>query len=165
MPRVATALLTLALAFPAVAGGATAAVMGYEDLPFRVREQLREIEASCLVIGGRPGDPMETIAFHDFDDDGMPDIVFDQNRYRCGGFREGEFCPEIGCYTYVTLSRNGRWTPAFEVVGSYCVETDVSPPRFATIQRIFTADGGSSLIRVRYKFRNGLAIQDGRGSC
>lgn len=139
--------------------------MSYDDLPHRVREQLREIEMACLSIGGRPGDPMETIGFYDFDADGMPDIVFDQNRYRCAGFREGEFCPEIGCYTYVTLSRNGRWTPAFEVVGSYCVETDVTPPRFVTIQRNFTADGGSSLIRVRYRFRNGLAIQDGRGSC
>ncbi|MCG6122302.1 MAG: hypothetical protein MEP57_06305 [Microvirga sp.] len=165
MLRIATTTVTLALALFAAIGGASAAVLGYDDLPHRVREQLREIEASCAIIGGRPGDPMEAIAFHDFDADGMPDIVFDQNRFRCGGFREGEFCPEIGCYTYVTLSRNGRWTPAFEVVGSYCVEVDAQPPRFVTIQRNFTADGATSFIRVRYRFQNGLAIQDGRGSC
>lgn len=148
-----------------VASDAVASVMRYEDLPPVSREKLRALEIACLALGGRPGDPMDTIAFHDFDADGMPDIVFDQNRYRCGGFRGGEFCPEIGCYTYVTLSRNGRWTPVFEVVGSYCVETEADPPRFVTIQRNYTADGGAHFIKVRYRFRNGMPIQDGRGSC
>ena len=39
-----------------------------------------------------------------------------------------------------------------------------SPPRFLTVQQNFSMSGLYTL-NVRYRFRNGLAFQEGRGTC
>lgn len=139
--------------------------LGFNDLPERIRNQLFDLSQRCSLSGGSPGDPMDAVAFADFDRDGMPDIVLDENRFVCEGLRRGAVCRQPGCRTYVTLSQDGRWRPAFDVTGSYCIDFDRSPPDLITIQRNFLADGSVNIINIRYEFRRGMAFQRGLDTC
>lgn len=166
MIRTLLTALTLLLAATLAAPLAAAATpLGFNDLPERIRNQLFDMSRRCSLMGGTPGDVMDSVAFADFDADGMPDIILDENRFVCGGLRPGAVCPPLGCSTYVTLSQNGRWRPGFEVVGSYCIDFDRSPPELITIQRNFLADGSMTIINIRYRFRRGMAFQRGLDTC
>jgi|GEM_PF-1341238 len=139
--------------------------LAFNDLPERIRDHLFDLSRRCSLMGGTPGDVMDAVDFADFDDDGMPDIIVDENRFVCSGLRPGAVCPPLGCSTYVTLSQNGRWRPGFEVVGSYCLDFDRSPPELITIQRNFLADGSMKIMNIRYRFRKGMAFQRGLDTC
>lgn len=139
--------------------------LGFNDLPERIRNQLFNLSRRCSLQGGNAGDPMDAVAFADFDSDGMPDIVLDENRFPCGGLLRGAVCMQPGCRTYVTLSHDGRWRPVFDVAGSYCIDFDRSPPDLITIQRNFLADGSMNIINIRYEFRRGMAFQRGLDTC
>lgn len=139
--------------------------LGFNDLPERIRNQLFDLSRRCSLLGGTPRDPMDAVDFADFDRDGMPDIILDENRFACDGLRPGAICPQTGCRTYVTLSQNGRWRPVFDVAGSYCIDFDRSPPDLITIQRNFLADGSMNIINIRYQFRRGMAFQRGLDTC
>ncbi len=161
---IARLAICAAFFFTAWAAPASAA-MRFDDLPERTRTDLFDLSRVCSVIGGRPGDAMASIEFFDFDEDGTPDIIFDEGRFPCAGVRREAWCPPIGCSTFVTLSQRGRWRPAFDVVGSYCIDRESRPARFVTIQRTFTPDGKPSVFNVRYRFRKGMAFQEGLGTC
>ena len=139
--------------------------LGFNDLPERIRNQLFDLSRRCSLVGGTPGNPMDAVGFADFDQDGMPDIIVDESRFPCGGFRPGTVCVQPGCRVYVTLSQNGRWRPVFDVVGSYCIDFGRSPPDLITIQRNFLADGSMTIINIRYEFRRGMAFQRGLDTC
>jgi len=137
----------------------------FNDLPERIRNQLFDLSRRCSLLGGNAGNPMDAVAFADFDRDGMPDIILDENRFACDGLRPGAVCMQPGCRTYVTLSQDGRWRPVFDVAGSYCIDFDRSPPDLITIQRNFLADGSMNIINIRYEFRRGMAFQRGLDTC
>ncbi len=151
--------LLLLLAAPAQAAP------GLDGLPKRVQDQLWEMIGACGARGGRAGDPLQAIERVDLDGDGTPDVVLDEARFPCRGVAAGALCPEAGCSTYVTLSDRGRWRPALDVVGGYCIDRAESPPRFMTVQKQYLADGGGYILNVRYRFSRGMAFQDGRGRC
>ncbi len=157
-----TVMLVMSFAGPAAASPDR---LGFDDLPERIRSQLFDLSRRCSLLGGTPGDVMDAVGFADFDADGMPDVIVDENRFICQGLRPGAVCPPTGCSTYVTLSQRGRWRPGFEVVGSYCIDFDVSPPELITIQRNFRADGSMTIINIRYRFRRGMAFQRGLDTC
>jgi hypothetical protein len=157
--------LLLAVVFLAAAILPSQANMRFEELSERVKNQLVEMSRICTLVGGRPGDPLRAIEFFDLDDDGTPDIIYDESRLACAGVAPGAWCDAIGCRTYVTLSQRGSWRPAFDVVGSYCIDHSNAPPRFVTIQRNYSVDGTMTILNVRYRFRRGMAFQDGRGTC
>lgn len=166
MIRILFAGLILSLAVTLGAPqGAASPPLSFNDLPERIRSQLFDLSRRCSLLGGAPGDVMDAVAFADFDADGMPDIILDENRFVCSGLRPGAVCPPLGCSTYVTLSQRGRWRPGFEVVGSYCIDFDRSPPELITIQRNFLADGSMTIINIRYRFRRGMAFQRGLDTC
>ncbi|KAA2235381.1 hypothetical protein [Salinarimonas soli] len=158
MLRRALILLLLA-ASPALAAPAL------DGLPKRVQDDLWEMIRACNAAGGRPGDPMRALEAVDLDGDGTPDLVLDEARFPCAGLKAGALCPSVGCSTYVTLSDRGRWRPALDVVGGYCIDRAETPARFMTVQKQYLADGGGYILNVRYRFRNGMAFQDGRGRC
>ena len=141
------------------------AAANFNDLPQLVRDELFYVSRVCDLAGGRPGDPMSAIAFHDLDEDGTPDIILDAGRFACAGVREAAHCPEVGCSTSVYLSHGGSWRPAFDTVGSYCIDSTSKPPRLVTIQRNFLVDGTVTILNVRFRFSKGKAFQEGRGSC
>ncbi|HYF53644.1 MAG TPA: hypothetical protein VEA41_05255 [Salinarimonas sp.] len=153
------ALPVLLLAAPALAAP------GLESVPKRVQDGVWALIQACNAGGGRPGDPMQAIERVDLDGDGADDVILDEARFPCRGLKPGALCPEVGCSTYLTLSDRGRWRPALDVVGGYCLDRSASPPRFMTVQRQYLADGGGYILNVRYRFRNGMAFQDGRGQC
>jgi hypothetical protein len=159
-----TRLFALAVLLAAALSPASAA-MRFDDLPERVRTDLFTLAQACSIIGGRPGDSMEAIAFFDLDENGELDIILDEGRFPCAGVRPDAHCREVGCSTYVTLSMRGSWRPAFDVVGSYCIDRTDDPPRFVTIQRNYHVDGTITVLNVRYRFRRGMAFQEGRGAC
>lgn len=137
----------------------------FNDLPQLVRDELFYLSRLCNAVGGAPGDPMAAIEFVDFDRDGEPDIILDASRLPCAGVRESANCPEVGCATSVYLSHRGDWRPAFDNVGSYCIDHTSNPPRLVTIQRNFLVDGTVTVLNVRVRFSKGMAFQEGRGSC
>ena len=105
---------------------------------------------------------METV---DLDGDGALDLVLDEGRLPCQGVRPGAFCPEVGCSIDVTLNDGGRWRPALDVVGGYCLDRTADPPHLITIQEQFVAGQRSYTLNVRYSFSRGMALQSGRGRC
>jgi hypothetical protein len=159
MRLAATAIL---LAASLVPFGASA---HFNDLPQLVRDELFYLSRVCTAVGGQSGDPMAAIEFFDFDEDGTPDIILDAGRFPCAGVRQEAHCPEVGCSTSVYLSHGGNWRPAFDTVGSYCIDRTSKPPRLVTIQRNFLVDGTVTILNVRFRFSKGMALQEGRGSC
>ncbi len=157
-------LIVAGMLLPATSAHAYDA-LGFNDLPERIRTHLFDVSRRCSLLGGEPGNPLDAVAFADFDQDGMPDIILDENRFVCEGLRPGSICPQTGCGTYVTLSQDGRWRPVFDVVGSYCVDFSKTPPDLITIQRNFLADGSMNIINIRYEFRRGMAFQRGLDTC
>ncbi len=153
------ALPILLLAAPAQAAP------GLESLPKRVQDQAWELIQACNGARGRSGDPMLAIERVDLDGDGTPDVILDEARFPCAGIAPGALCPKVGCSTYVVLSDRGRWRPALDVVGGYCIDRAESPPRFMTVQKQYLAEGGGYILNVRYRFTRGMAFQDGRGRC
>jgi hypothetical protein len=141
-----------------------AAPPGFEALPKRVQDQLWDLATICNRVGGRPGDAMQSIEAVDLDGDATPDLILDEARFPCRGVAPAAVCPEIGCSTYLTLSNGGRWRPALDFVGGYCLDRSATPPRFLTVQQNFSTSGLYTL-NVRYRFRRGLAFQEGRGKC
>jgi hypothetical protein len=157
----AFSLSLLALVAFAPAGRA----MTFESLPPVLQKHLFDLAQACSRAGGRAGDAMKAIEGFDFDDDGTPDIILDEGRYPCRGAEPEAHCAPVGCYTIVTLSQGGRWKQAFDLVGSYCIDRDADPPRLVTIQRNFLTSGESTVLSVRYRFKKGMAFQEGRGRC
>lgn len=137
----------------------------FNDLPELVRNELFHYSSVCTSIGGRPGDPMAAIERVDLDGDDAPDIILDAGGFACAGVVPQAHCPEVGCSTSVFLSHGGSWRPAFDVVGSYCIDRTTTPATFVTIQRNFLADGSMTILNVRYRFSKGMAFQEGRGVC
>ena len=142
-----------------------AAASNFNDLPQLARDELFYLSQVCNAAGGRPGDPMAAIGLHDLDEDGTPDIILDAGRFPCAGVLEASHCPEVGCSTTVYLSHGGNWRPAFDTVGSYCIDSTSKPPRLVTIQRNFLVDGTVTTLNARFRFSKGMAFQEGRGSC
>lgn len=141
------------------------AAANFNDLPELVRDELFYYSSVCTSVGGRPGDPMAAIEVVDLDGDGAPDIVLDAGRLACTGIVPQAHCPEVGCSTSIFLSDSGKWRPAFDIVGSYCIDRTTTPSSFVTVQRNFLADGTMTILNVRYRFSKGMAFQDGRGVC
>ena len=152
----ATLLAALAAPMPAAAS--------FNDLPDIARRQALAMVEACTMARGTPTDPMTAIERVDLDGDGVPDVIVDENRFDCRG-RPSMHCDPIGCRTTVFLSNRGRWRLSFDVIGSYCIEHDRTPPRFVTIQRNFLADGSQGILNARYRFERGLYFPDGRGRC
>jgi hypothetical protein len=152
------------LALAASAGAARASSM-LDALPPRVRQHLAELARGCEAQGGRRGDPAEAVEAVELDGDGAADVILDEARFPCRGPEAGALCPETGCSTAVHLSNHGRWRLAFDGVGSYCLDRSTTPARFLTVQRQYRIDGAPFILNVRYRFRHGLALQDGRGRC
>jgi hypothetical protein len=161
MPR---ALLPALLIFAVSASAAAPAPPSFEALPKRLQDQLWDLASLCNRAGGRPGDTLQAIEAVDLDGDGTPDLILDEARFPCRGVKPAAVCSEVGCSTYLTLSNGGRWRPALDFVGGYCLDRTASPPRFLTIQQNFSTSGLYTL-NVRYRFRHGLAFQEGRGHC
>jgi hypothetical protein len=161
--RVAAALL--AAAFLAVASMPRDAAANFNDLPEIVRDELFYLTRICNSIGGRPGNPMTAIEEIDLDGDAILDIILDAARFTCAGVAPAAHCPDVGCSTSVFLSHRGNWRPAFDIVGSYCIDRTTTPATFVTIQRNFIADRSMTILNVRYRFSKGMAFQEGRGSC
>ena len=136
----------------------------FETLPKRVQEHLWELARVCNRAGGRPGDPMQAIEAVDLDGDRTADLILSEERFPCRDVEPVAVCPEIGCSTALTLSNGGRWRPALDFVGGYCLDRSATPPRFLTVQRNFSTSGVYTL-NVRYRFRHGMAFQEGRGTC
>ena len=108
---------------------------------------------------------MRALEWVDLDGDRMPDIVLDEGRFPCRGVEPEAHCPEVGCSTYVVLSDRGRWRPVLDVVGSYCLDGNATPPRFLTVQKQYLTGGGSYVMNVLYRIDRGMAFQDGQGKC
>ncbi|HEX2725925.1 MAG TPA: hypothetical protein VHN20_08920 [Beijerinckiaceae bacterium] len=161
LPALLPIVSLLAAPTLAAAAGAKATL---DTLPKRVQDQLWELAGECNRAGGRPGDPTQAVEAADLDGDGTPDLILDEARFPCRGVKPGAVCSEVGCSTYLILSHGGRWRPALDFVGSYCLDRSVSPARFLTVQQNF-ATSGLYTLNVRYRFRNGLAFQEGRGTC
>jgi len=158
MRLLACLVLILLLAFPARA-------QRFDALPKRAQDQIWAMIEACSRAGGRAGDPMRAVERVDLDADATPDVIFDEARFPCAGPRPGALCQAAGCSTYVTLSDHGRWRPALDVVGGYCIDRSADPPRFMTVQKQYLAGGGGYVLTVRYRFARGMAFQDGRGAC
>lgn len=159
-------LLSGLIMWAALAPSAAAGAAGTIDaLPKGVQNDLWDLQRACNQVGGRPGDAMQAIAGADLDGDGTPDLILDEARFPCRGVEPGAACPKIGCSTYITLSDHGRWRPALDFVGGYCLEPASNPPKLLTIQKNYSVEGGLSLLHVRYVFKRGLAFQEGRGKC
>ena len=135
-----------------------------DTLPKRVQDDLWDLVRACNLSGGRPGDPMRAIETADLDGDGTPDLILDEARFPCRDVEPGAACRKIGCSTAITLSDHGRWRPALDFVGGYCLDRAAAPPKFMTIQQNFSASGSYTL-NVRYVFKRGMAFQEGRGKC
>jgi len=163
--RLSTSAALLAATFIAVAWMPRDALANFNDLPEIVRDELFYLTRVCSSVGGSPADPMAAIERVDLDGDGVDDIILDAGRFTCAGVVPEAHCPEVGCSTSVTLSHGGNWRPAFDIVGSYCIDRTTTPATFLTIQRNFTADGSMTILNVRYRFSKGMAFQEGRGSC
>jgi len=163
--RHSTAAALLAATLVAVAWMPRDAAAHFNDLPEIVRDELFYLTRVCTAVGGRPGDPMTAIERVDLDGDDIPDIILDAGRFTCAGVVPEAHCPEVGCSTSVFLSHRGSWRPAFDVVGSHCIDRTTTPATFVTIQRNFIADGSMTILNVRYRFSKGMAFQEGRGSC
>ncbi|MGP9819665.1 hypothetical protein ACTZWW_06595 [Salinarimonas sp. NSM] len=136
-----------------------------DDLPDLIQARALAMMEACRAAGGSPGDPMSAIERLDLTGNGRPDAILDENRFDCRG-RQSMHCAPIGCETFVFV--NQRWTgwkQILSLVGSYCIEYGQRPPRFVTIQRNHSFDGGSEILNVRYRFTRGVYLQDGRGSC
>ena len=166
MRRALLSALLPALLLPALSAAvpAAAAKATLDTLPKRVQGQLWELAALCNQAGGRAGDPVQAVEAVDLDGDGTPDLILDEARFPCRGVTPGAVCSDVGCSTYLILSHGGRWRPALDFVGGYCLDRSASPPRFLTVQQNFSMSGLYTL-NVRYRFRNGLAFQEGRGTC
>lgn len=154
-----------ALALLAALTAPQAARASFSGLPPVVQDKALAMVEACQRAGGFPGDPMMAIERVDLEDDGRLDVILDQNRFDCRG-AQSMHCPAIGCETFVFLNRRwGGWKQALSLVGSYCIEYGARPPRFVSIQRNYSFNGGSEILNVRYRFRRGMYFQDGRGSC
>lgn len=162
-PLLACVLLAcLVLSLVALAAPAQARL---DALPEMVQRRALAMVDACQRAGGSPGDPMMAIERVDLTGNGRPDLVLDENRFDCHG-RQSMHCAPIGCETFVFVDQRWTgWKQILSVVGSYCIEYGERPPRFVTIQRNFTFDGGSEILNVRYRFTRGMYLQDGRGSC
>ena len=158
------ALLPALLLCIVSASDPVAAKATFDTLPKRVQDQLWDLASVCNRAGGRPGDAMQAIEAVDLDGDGTPDLILDEARFPCRGVQPTALCSEVGCSTYLTLSNGGRWRPALDFVGGYCLDRSATPPRFLTIQQNFST-GGLYTLNVLYRFRHGLAFQEGRGKC
>ena len=159
-------LLSGLIMWAALAPLAPASAAGTIDaLPQRVQTGLWDLQRACNWVGGRPGDATQAIESADLDGDGTPDLILDEARFPCRDVEPGAACPKIGCSTYVTLSDHGRWRPALDYVGGYCLEPASKPPKLLTIQKNYSVDGGLSVLHVRYVFKRGMAFQEGRGKC
>ncbi len=163
--RLSTAAALLAATLFSAASIPREAGANFNDLPEIVRDELFFLTRVCNSVGGRPGDPMAAIERVDLDGDGSSDIILDAGRFICAGVVPEAHCPEVGCSTSVYLSHRGSWRPAFDIVGSYCIDRTTAPATFVTIQRNFHADGSMTILNVRYRFSRGMAFQEGRGSC
>ncbi|WP_029030143.1 hypothetical protein [Salinarimonas rosea] len=136
-----------------------------DELPDLVQSRATAMVEACRAAGGRPGDPMMAIERIDLTGNGRPDAILDQNRFDCHG-RQSMHCAPAGCETFVFVDRRWiGWKQILSVVGSYCIEYGQRPPRFVTIQRNHSFDGGSEILNVRYRFTRGVYFQDGRGRC
>ncbi|WP_372425746.1 hypothetical protein [Salinarimonas chemoclinalis] len=167
--RPLTSLLAAALLAPGLlacallsAGPAEARL---ESLPDLIQTKALQMVDACRRAGGNPGDPMMAIERIDLTGNGRPDAILDENRFDCHG-RQSMHCPQVGCETFVFVNRRWLgWKQILSVVGSYCIEYGQRPPRFVTIQRNHSFDGGSEILNVRYRFNRGVYFQDGRGRC